>query len=167
MNLNNKNFVLLIAGLLLAIGIFKPDFSSIIPSNRPSVVDIDALNLPAPSDALKPKASDVIKALSIDSDRKADGKRLASLYNDMATLVALDGDDEVIKNTKEIRQANTLVGLMLHLNIKGKYPDLPKSAQALVVEAIGDDEVLLNNDLRAKAVEAFKALAWACNEGSK
>ena len=56
---------------------------------------------------------------------------------------------------------------MLKLDIKGKYEDLPETAQALVLEAIGDDNVLLNKELRAKAVEGFKALAWACYEGSK
>jgi hypothetical protein len=93
--------------------------------------------------------------------------RLAYLYNDMATLVGLDGDSEVIKNTEEIRQANRLAGLMLRLDIKGKYEDLPEAAQALVLTAIGDDNVLLNKDLRDKAVEGFKALSWACLQGSK
>ena len=44
----------------------------------------------------------VIEALKADTDRKTDGLRLASLYNDMATLVSLDGEDMVLKNTEEI-----------------------------------------------------------------
>jgi hypothetical protein len=35
------------------------------------------------------------------------------------------------------------------------------------VAAIGNDSVLLDKDLREKAADGFKALAWACNEGSK
>ena len=85
----------------------------------------------------------------------------------MATLIELDSKNEVIRNTEEIRQANRLAGAMLKLDIKGKYEDLPETAQALVLEAIGDDNVLLNKELRSKAVEGFKALAWACYEGSK
>jgi hypothetical protein len=163
--INNK--LLILAGLLLTIGLFKPVFINNIFNNR-SVVSVDEKEFVAPtSDELKAKCDDVIKALSVNNDRSIDGKKLAKLYNDIATLVSLDEKDQVITNTEEIRQANRLAGAMLKLNIKGKYPELSAAAQALVIQAIGDDQVLLSNDLRAKAVEGFKVLAWACNEGSK
>ena len=166
MNPKLKTVLLVLALALLGIGILKPDLGSFNNPVSPSVVV--ELDVKEPESVeLKEKADAVIKALSVDPDRKTDGLRLAYLYNDMATLVALDGDDEIIKNTEEIRQANKLAGLMLRLDIKGKYEDLPEAAQALVLTAIGDDNVLLNPDLRAKAVNGFKALAWACNEGSK
>jgi len=167
--MNSKTILIIIASLLIAIGIFKPDLSKIIDVSKPdnSVVVVDNTKFEKPSDELLEKAENVIKALSVDSDRKTDGKKLASLYNDLADLVALDTENEVIKNTEEIRQANRLAGLMLRLDIKGKYEDLPEAAQDLVLTAIGDDHVLLSKELRAKAVEGFRALAWACNEGSK
>ena len=166
--MNSKNLLLLIASLLIAIGIFKPNLSNFLDSTRPSVNVVDNLDLVAPaSEELLAKSNDVIKALSSNSDRKIDGKRLASLYNDMAILISLDGENEVIKNTEDIRQSNRLAGLLLHLDIKGKYPDLPEAAKALIVQSIGDDNVLLNKELRENAVNGFKALAWACNEGSK
>jgi hypothetical protein len=164
----NKKVLLVIAGILLLIGIIKPDIGSLV--NRPSkpVVIVDNTDYPAPvSESLRSKSNDVIKALSVDPDRKTDGKRLASLYNDIAALIELDGKDMVVKNTEEVRQANRLSGLLLKLNIKDKYENLAEANQALIVEAIGDDVVLLDAELRAKSVEAFKALAWACNEGSK
>jgi hypothetical protein len=165
--MNSKTLVLVVASILVLIGLTKPDLSSLFNNNN-AVVAVEDLRLVAPTNEnLKSKASDVIKSLSVNSDRKTDGKRLASLYNDIATLVALDGEDTVIKNTEEIRQANKLSGVMLRLNIKNKYPDLSEAAQSLVVEAIGDDSVLLTPELRADAVESFKALAWACYEGSK
>jgi hypothetical protein len=33
--------------------------------------------------------------------------------------------------------------------------------------AIGDDNIPLNKELRAKAVDAFNALGWAYNTGAK
>ena len=45
----------------------------------------------------------------------------------------LDGEDLVIKNTDEIRQANSIAGVMLRLDIKGKYPDLAKEANRYIV----------------------------------
>jgi hypothetical protein len=85
----------------------------------------------------------------------------------MATLISLDGEDLVIRNTEEIRQANSLSGLMLKLDMKGKYPDLANAAKDLIVTAVGDDNVDLDKELRNNAVLGFKALAWACNEGAK
>ena len=165
--MNTKNILLGVALLLISIGILKPDISSWgLPNRNPSVPS-ENLDLVKPSEELLPMVENIVKALSVSSDRKADGKRLASLYNDIATLISLDEKDEIIKTTEDIRQANKLSGLMLRLDIKGKYPDLPEANEALVKEAIGDDQVLLNPDLRAKAVNGFKALAWACNEGSK
>ena len=102
-----------------------------------------------------------------ESGAKSDAKRLRDLYLDLAKLVELDGENEVVKSTEEIRQANSLAGVMLRLDIKGKYPDLAKEAKEVVVAAIGDDQILLSKELRAKAVEGLNALAWACNLGSK
>lgn len=160
----NKNLLLIIGVILLGIGLIKPSFMG-NTVNKPAVTNQEFV---APtSESLKAKADSVIEALSVHSDRKTDGKKLASLYYDIATLISLEGNDEVIKNTEEIRQANKLSGLMLHLNIKDKYPNLAESNQSLIVEAIGDDNVPLTKELRKQAVDAFMSLAWACNEGSK
>lgn len=163
--MNNKNIILVLGILLLGVGFFKPDLSAIF--NPTSVVVVDDLKLSKPSAEFDDSINLIIKALSVNSDRKTDGKRLASLFNDMATLILLDGDDLVIKNTEDIRQANRLAGPMLKMDIKGKYDDLPEASQSLINKAIGDDSVPLTGELRTKASDAFKALAWACNEGSK
>ena len=87
---------------------------------------------------------------------------------DIATLIALDGDkDVVIKNTEEIKQANSLSALLVNLNIKDKYPDYAKNCYSLLVAAIGDDSVQLNTELRTKAVQAFQSIAWAWHKASK
>lgn len=164
--MNSKTLLLVFAGLLIAIGWFKPDLGSLV--NRPQpVVDVAELSAPV-REGLKTKADEVVKVLKDgDSDRKTDGKRLASLYVDLAALVALDGDDEVIKNTEEIRQSNRLAGTMLKLDMKNKYPKLAEACKAVIVEAIGDDSVALNKESRVQAAEGFKALAWACQQGAK
>lgn len=161
----NKNILLLIALVLIGIGIFKPDFSSI---NSPSAIDTNNITFVKPTDSeLLDECAEVTKCFANLSNSSYDAKRLASLYSDIAQLIELDEKDEVIKNTEEIRQANRFAGLMLKLDIKGKYPDLADKAKALIVASIGDDNVPLDPDLRKKAVDAFRALAWACNEGAK
>ena len=153
--------------LLIVLGLIQPNLSNWGLSKKP--VSIDVLELPVPVDEnVKKEADDVVSLLKDSgSSVKADAKRLRDLYLDLAKLVELDGEEEVIKNTEEIRQANSLAGPMLRLDIKGKYPDLAKEAKEVVVAAIGDDQIILSKELRAKAVEGLNALAWACNEGGK
>jgi hypothetical protein len=161
-----KNVLLGLGAVLIVLGLLKPDLSAIF--SRPSVDNTSVVVVEKPSNPeILDECQEVINALKADSDRKVDGKRLASLYLDMATLVSLDGEDQVVKDTESIRQANKLAGVMLRLDLKGKYPDLKDAAQKLVVASIGDDNVLLDNKLRQGAVDGFKALAWACDQGSK
>lgn len=160
----DKKILLGLGGLLILLGLLKPDFSDFLKS-RPSVVDV--LELPEPADAaVKKEADDVVTVLK-EAGIKSEAKKLRDLYIDLAKLVELDGEDEVIKSTEEIRQANSLAGIMLRLDMKGKYPNLAKEAKEVVVASIGDDQILLSKELRVKAVEGLNALAWACNMGSK
>jgi len=159
----NKNVVLVIAACLILFGIFQPDLSWVSPPSDNVVV------VEAPKDpVLLEHAMVVVEVLKNGgNDRKADGKRLSSLYFDLATLIELDGSDQIIKNTEEIRQANQLSGLLLRMNIKGKYTNLSTSSNDLIVSSIGDENMVLSVELRKRAVEAFRALSWACDSGSK
>jgi hypothetical protein len=163
--MNQKNILLGLAALLIVVGLLKPEFSNILGPNKPVAVDV--LELPEPADQSVKKEADDVVALLKEAGAKGDAKRLRDLYLDLAKLVELDGENEVIKNTEEIRQANSLAGVMLRLDIKGKYPDLAKETKEVVVASIGDDQILLSKELRVKAVEGLNALAWACNLGSK
>lgn len=159
----NKNVILLIAGILIAIGLLKPDLSSLVAGNKPkdSVVFIET-----PSDEnVKKECDDVAKVLRKGS--ASDAVRLRDLFLDISKLIELDGEDLVIKTTEEIRQANSLAGPMLRLDIKNKYENLANEAKEVIVSVIGDDNVPLTTELRKQAANAFKYLAWACNEGAK
>lgn len=165
--MSNSKVLLLLAGVLIVIGLIKPDLGNLLPNNKPTDVAVVVV-VPPDNEELREKCQLVIDALKNgSSERTRDGKRLSSLYLDLATLVELDGSEEVVKNTEDVRQANLLSGTMLRMNLKGKYPELVAAAQAVLVSQIQDDAVPLDKDLRQKTVEAFRALAWACNEGSK
>jgi hypothetical protein len=164
--MNNKKILLVIGGILLCVGLLKPDLSNFLPhKNIPS---IDVMELEVPLDTnIKKEADDVVALLKSLNTTKSEMKKLRDLSLDLGRLVQLDGEDLIIKNTEEIRQANSISGIMLKLDIKGKYPNLAKEAKEVIVAAIGDDSVSLTPDLRTKAVSGFNALAWAYNEASK
>ena len=164
----STRLVLVIGAILIAIGIFKPDLSKVVINNKPTnpvvVVDVEE-----PTDeALKTKALAVVDALKKgSSDRKKDGLDLSALYKDLATLISLDNENLVVKTTDEIREANSVAGMIMNLDLKGKYPGLAESCNDVVVSAIGDDNLLVSPEIRTNAVAAFKALSWACNQGAK
>lgn len=165
--MNNK-LLLIVAGLLILLGVTKVNLGGLNPfvNNRPAAVDV--LELVTPSDEnVKKEAQDVIDLLKKSNGSKNDFKRLRDLTLDLGRLVELDGEDLVIKNTDEIRQANSIAGVMLRLDIKGKYPNLAKEAKEVIIASIGDDNIPLTPELRSKAVNGFNALAWAYNEASK
>jgi hypothetical protein len=165
--LNSKSLLLILAGVLVFVGLTKPDLTWLVKP-KPSVVENIVVVTPPESKELREKCRPIIDVLkSGSSDRKQDAKRLSELYSDLAVLIRLDGENEVVKNTEEIRQANSLSGGMLQMNLKGKYSGLSEAAQAVIVSEIGNDIVPLDENLREQAVKAFTALAWACLEGSK
>lgn len=163
--MNNK-ILLIIGGILLFLGLVRPNLN--FPINNPIDNNAIVVVTPPADSEVKKLCEPIINALKNGSSNKSkDGRRLSDLYLDLATLIELDGDNEVIKTTEEIRQANSLSGLMLRLNIKGSYPGLSEASQQFISSQIGDDMVTLDSGLRTKAADAFRALAWACNEGSK
>lgn len=166
MNSNNKNFIVLVLGLcLLFLGLSKTNLINRTPSVNTVV---DSVAPPDPPEYLRTSAEKIVESLVVNSDCKKDAKVMQDFYLDMATLISLDGDkDLVIKNTEEIKQANSLSALLINLDIKGKYPNYSNNCDSLVVTAIGDDSVQLNNELRKKAVEAFQSIAWAWHKASK
>ena len=169
--MNNK-VVLAIGAVLIVVGVLRPDLSSLIPSNGGNdtpVVNVPEVVVEAPTEpSLKEVADELVKILKAGGeDRRVDGLNLAKLYSDIASLISLDLDNEVVKTTSEIREVNGVAGSLMNLKLKGKYPDFAQTAKKLVVTAIGDDIAVLNDETRSKAVDAFNALAWACYEGAK
>lgn len=163
--MNNKNIFLVVGILLLGIGLF----GSKLLEKTSIVVPKTTVSISEPKDTkLRDLCEEVTNSLKGGgSSRFNDGKKLCSLYLDIANLIRLDEENEIIKNTEEIRQANRLSGLLLHLKIKDKYDHLAERANDVISYGIGDNVVQLDKDLRLKAVESFEALAWACNEGAK
>jgi hypothetical protein len=168
--LKNNKLLLIAGGILLAYGVFKPDLSNLVRNDNAVVFNNQNYTTQPPEDpALKESAEKLIKIfISGPSSRKIDARQLASLYFDLANLISLDQEDQVIKSTLEIKEANRIAGALFRLNVGGgKYPGLADAANNVVVVGLGDNDVVLDEETRKKAIQTFKALSWACYEGSK
>ena len=166
--MTNNKYLLAVAGILIVLGLTKFDPTQLIPSNKPAVVD--TLDLAEPTnETLKKEADEVVSLIKakLESQDLAKFYKLRDLYLDLSVLISLDGENETIRTTDEIRQANSMAGIMLGLDLKNKYEGLAKANHEVIVAAIGDDSIPLSKELRPQAAEAFKALAWAYNKGCK
>lgn len=166
--MNTKKILLLVGALLVLVGFFKPDLSSILPNGNS--VTVDVMELTEPTDPNIKKEADEVVVLLKNLNAKSDiakFRKLRDLYLDLARLVELDDEDSVIKTTDEIRQANSISGVMLRLDMKDKYKDLKKELNDVIVSGIGDDSLNVSSELRSKGIDSFLALAWAINEGVK
>lgn len=164
--MNNKA-LLAIGVLLVLLGVFKPNIP-ILSNNGSSSTTLEQYERNPPSNPeLLEKSKEVIRILQSvgHSTKSYECQKLSALYYDLATLVELDNEDLVIKDTNGIREANGLAGKMLKLNIKDKYPNLAKASQDLVVSQLGENDIVLDSDLRKKASECFRALSWAFYQG--
>lgn len=158
----SNNILLFLGALLIGYGLITPYINNIsVPSGTISVV--------MPLDvSLKNNCEKVTQVFKNGfGNKQNDGFKLASLYIDLAKLIALDESNEIILNTDQIRETNKLAGKLYDLNLQDKYPDLARAANDVIVQYIGDENVILDKELRKKAVEAFNGLAWAFYEGSK
>lgn len=152
----NKNLVLVVGLGLIVVGLVKPNLGPIAPVGPGTSIN-------APTDAaLRKEADDVINAASGKVSRK-EAADLRDLYAGLAALIKLDGEDKIVGSTDNVRQANSIGGRLLHLDLKGKCPELVTESNDLVVKTIGNDNVSLTGELRNKASDAFMALAWALN----
>lgn len=168
-----KNYILYIGIGLILFGLFQPNISNYIPVIRPdnqhaSCLDNYVITPPDDKDILE-KCNLVVDAIqsSNANNKRSDTLKLSSLYADIASLIRIDGDDQVVKDTQTIREVNSLTGQMLKLDIKGKYPNLASAAQDVVKVAIGDDDIILSAENREKAAQAFDGLSWAFYEGGR
>jgi hypothetical protein len=166
--MNTKTLLLTIGLVLITFGIVKPDISNFLPQKNSVVENSNVVKEKPLNPELLTQAQNVASIIKKGgSGRGVDAIKLSSLYYDLATLIEIDGDDQVVKNTLEIREANKLAGLFSKLGLGGKYEGLAEACNSLVVAGIGDSDVVLDENIRKKAVETFKALSWACYEGSK
>lgn len=157
----NNNTLLIVGVGLIVIGLTKPNLNNL----KPNIVSSGKVSVTTPLDpSLKKEAEDVVSALSRSSISSKEAADLRDLYIGLASLIKLDGEDKLVSSTDNIRQANSVGGRLLHLDLKGKCPEVVKESNDLVTKTIGDDNVSLTGELRNKAYDAFMALAWAYNQ---
>ena len=99
-------------------------------------------------------------------NHRDDGRRLSALYMAMADVIARD-QDGIIQTTAQLRELHRRAGLLAfqRTGIAGKYPGLAEAIDKVLADHIGLEVTPMDAARRTKAVDAFRALAWACGGG--
>lgn len=146
------------AALLLAAAYGKVPLP-VMPSQAPSVV------VETPSVEMIAAVAPVAKALRTATP--IDRALWASIWERSAKVVGGDATttEVVFTDTRSLRAYNIialrLAWVRMGGNPTGKYPGLAEAAERFLSDTIGLDVMPVTPELRAKVVEAYKALAWA------
>ena len=140
--------------LLMAIGAWA-QFGRVIPE---TTAKIDR-----PSESL---AAAVAPIQSILAAQKEDGRTIATFYLSLADVVARD-QGRVIRSAADLREVNRRAGALMfqQTGMTGKYPALATAIEKVLADVVGLENTLLDDSRRTKAVEAFRAIAWAAGGG--
>jgi len=141
--------------LLISLAFFLASCNLYGPtSNGPPVVPGPG---PSPAESLKTL---VTPLRGIISDEK-DAGIASQFFLDFADVV--ERDVEIVKSTQQLRagyiRAETL--LLQRTDMVGRYPGFGAAKDAVLKQVLGLENVSLTAEKRSKAVEAFKAIAWA------
>jgi len=116
-----------------------------------------------PSESL---VASVAPIQTILAGQKEDGRKIAAFYLSLANTIARD-QSKIIQTAADLREINRRAGLLMfqQTNIKGKYPTLTPAIEKVLADQVGLENTPLDDVRRAKAVEAFRAIAWAAGGG--
>ena len=131
----------------------SPLDSVVVPKTSPA----DDVDEDAPSAEMQALVSP-LRNLAMD---QKDASKAAKFFLDFADVISRD--DSILKTTEDIREgyirAETL--MLQKTEMVGKYPGFGEAKDNILAEVLGLDRVLLTSEKRSKAVEVFKAMAWA------
>jgi hypothetical protein len=103
--------------------------------------------------------SDILK------DSPEDARRLSELYKALSDMIERDGS--IVKTTGQVKEANSRAGQLLFqkTGMRGKHEGLAEAVDAVLKKSLGEVDVMLTEDKRRDAVEAFLKLSQACAGG--
>lgn len=159
----NKNVKVVLA-IVLCVGAFFGEKISNSAGNLPSIFTPSKPEVPQevvvePSTEYKDK----VKSITVIEIEKNDAKLISAFFNEMADIVK--NDLEFIKSTGQFRKFNMVAG-GLHFNndIKGKYPTLADEIDKVIMDSIGKEDVLMDENKRSTLVNYLKAIAWGVKQ---
>lgn len=151
----SDNTRLTLAIALVIIGLFGEKVAQLVKDNV-EIVDETVSLVDEPS--LENK--ELVKPITEIDIEPQDSKLISSFYLELSDVI--NKDDSIIQYTEQFRNLNTFAGV-LHFNtsLLGKYENLGEKIDSAIANAIGKQNVAMDEDKREDLVEILNAVAWS------
>lgn len=158
---SNKNMYFGIAILVLVVvSLFGKQIVEILSQieiNTPVVVVPEDLDIPLSDQAL-------VKDIVDMEISKSDASQIYDFFLQLSDVVLYD--DGLIATTGQFRQFNMVAGGLnfAGLEMQNKYPELGEEIDALIIQALGSENVPIDASKRSRLVKTLRAIAWAATQ---
>tara|TARA_A100001201_G_scaffold137378_1_gene127227 strand:+ start:425 stop:892 length:468 start_codon:yes stop_codon:yes gene_type:complete len=154
----SDNIRLTLALVLVVVGLFGEKVVNWAKDNV-EIVDGTVYTITEPS--LENK--ELVKPISETDIELKDAELISAFYLELADVI--DKDDTIIDSTGQFRNLNTFAGI-LHFNtsLLGKYDSLGENIDSAIVNAIGKENVKLDENKRQDLVDVLNAIAWSATQ---
>jgi len=151
----SDNTKLTLAIALVIIGLFGEKVAQLVKDNV-EIVDETVSLVDEPS--LENK--ELVKRITEMDIAPQDSELISSFYLELSDV--MNKDDSIIQYTEQFRNLNTFAGV-LHFNtsLLGKYENLGEKIDSAIANAIGKQNVAMDEDKREDLVEILNAVAWS------
>ena len=155
--MNNSVKLILIAILLLG-GMWGEGAVTFIKNNVPAIIfNTDKTTIPDP-DIAHQALTKPLREMEIDPK---DASEIRDFFWQLSQIIR--HEPELIKTTEQFRAFNMVAGGLnfAGLEMKNKYPDLGEAIDKIIMDAIGKEDVPLDDTKRENLYSILHAIAWS------
>ena len=155
--MNNSVKLVLIAVLLLG-GMWGERAVTFIKDNVPAIIDnTDKTTIPDPDIAYQ-ALTKPLREMEIDPE---DASEIRDFFWQLSQIIR--HEPELIKTTEQFREFNMVAGSLnfAGLEMKDKYPELGEAIDKIIMDAIGKEDVPLDDTKRETLYTILHAIAWS------
>ena len=155
----SKQFRLILAGILIAVGLFGEQILE-FAKNNVDIVNTPSVDISEPDLSYKTLVEPIVK---MDIDSK-DAKQISDFFVTLSDVVELDPG--FVDTTEKFMVFNkTSGGLNFSgLEMKNKYEKLGENIDMVIAATIGLENVPMTAEVRKNLCDCLDAIAWSVNQ---
>lgn len=151
----SENIRLTLAIIVLLVGLFGEKAVQFVKDNV-EIVDGVTYTVSEPSLEIK----ELVKPITEIDITPQDSELISSFYLELSDVI--NKDDSIIEYTEQFRNLNTFAGVLhFDTSMRGKYEGLGEKIDSAIADAIGKQNVSMDDDKREDLVEILSAIAWS------
>tara|TARA_B100002019_G_scaffold149414_1_gene128580 strand:+ start:4957 stop:5424 length:468 start_codon:yes stop_codon:yes gene_type:complete len=154
----NDNVRIILAIALVLIALFGEKAAQLVNDNVEIVDDVISL-----VDEPSMENKELVKPITEINIESKDAELISLFYLELSDVI--NKDDSIIEYTEQFRNLNTFAGV-LHFNtsLRDKYENLGEKIDSAIANAIGKQNVAMNQEKRKDLIDVLNAVAWSVTQ---